>query len=47
MIDDILLSTISISKRTGRLYGETIYEDDGFFKELKAINKYSKREAER
>ena len=47
MIDNILLSTIHISKRTGKLYGETIYEDSGFFKELKAINKYSKKEAEK
>ena len=46
MIDDILAKTVHISKRKGKEYGQVVYEDSGFFKELKSINKLSKRKAE-
>ena len=47
MIDNVLKGTTSISKRTGKEYGNVIYEDSGLFKELKRIVKLSKKKAER
>ncbi len=45
MIDNILLNTTHISKRTGKEYGEVLYEDSSFFSDLKRINKLNKKKA--